>query len=529
MTALAIAEEKITHLESEYQSLEKEKQSLEKEKQSLVEENRVLRRYIDALKLAQVRVIKTEDPNQAHLNFEYTETLQVTEETEGGEAEGGEPKPKSKRKKRILKGAERFDNLPVGQTTVHIPQEVKDKPEHFDEVSRTETFEVVVKPATLEKHLHVYPKFRNKIEKDLPLIKAKAPSRFSASFVSASLAIDIVLSKYGEHSTLYRTEQRFASMGASISRQTLSDTVERFAEWFEPVYQKLDKTVVQSSYLQIDETFISYIFGQGKGKSTGYYWGIHKPGGETVLKWIPNRKHHNVEELLPEFSGLLQSDGYAAYQNYAQKQQGVTLLACWAHTLRKFRDAGDEEPEHSSWAQAQIGRLYALEQRWNRFTHLKDATRQQLRKKYSLPIAEQLKAKFDQLSADLSVRGERFNKAIKYANNRWQQLLECLRHGHTRLDTNEIENRFRPTAIGKKNWLFVGHPQAGQKGAIIYTLLINCKSNRIRPLDYFEDALPKLVAAERFPSAELVESLLPSNWAKANPDKIIKEPKSNKK
>ena len=91
-----------------------------------------------------------------------------------------------------------------------------------------------------------------------------------------------------------------------------------------------------------------------------------------------------------------------------------------------------------------------------------------------MPQAQQIKQKLDELSADFSVCGGKFNKEIKYAGNHWEQLLECLKHGYTKLDTNELENRFRPTAIGKKNWLFVGHPEAGHKGAIIYTLMTNC-------------------------------------------------------
>jgi transposase len=498
---------------------------------SLEEEIRLLRLQVQALKLAQSRAVKTDDHNQAHLNFQYTETLTVDNQQDDADDATGQPapEPKNKRRKKTIRGLERFDHLPVAETTLHMPHEVKDHPEQWEEVSRTENFEIEVKPATLHKHVHIYPKYRHRIDKDMPLIRAKAPPRFSASFVSASLATDIVLSKYGEHSTLYRTESRLREMGAAISRQTMSDAVERFAQWFKPVYDKMTKSIVEYKYVQIDETFIRYIFGQAKGKGTGYYWGIHRPGGETVLIWIPNRQHKNVDTLLAGFSGLLQSDGYAAYENYARKHQGVVLLACWAHALRKFRDAEGEEPVHSQWLQQHIGQLYVWERRWEQFTQLKDSTRQRLREKYSLPQAHRIKQKLDELSVDFSVRGEKFNLAVKYALNRWSALLECLKHGHTRLDTNELENRFRPSAIGKKNWLFVGHPEAGEKGAIIYTLMANCRNCNIRPLDYFQDALPKLVAADAFPPTQLVESLIPQNWAKAHPDKIIKEPIAQRK
>ena len=474
MTATPSANPQHPQLKGEMRLLKQDNQSLKKEVKSLIEENRQLRRYLDALQMAQSRSPKQEDPRQTHLDFEYTQAVQIIEKDSTGDTDEPEPaKPKKNNASKTVKGLERFDNIPVGQTTVHVPDTVKAHPDQWQEVSRDENFEIVVQPATIKKHVHIYPKYRHQIDRDQPLIKAKASPRFSASFISSSLAIDIVLSKYGEHSTLYRTENRLKQMGASITRQTLSEAVKRFAQWFEPVYNRLNEVALSHRYLQIDETFIRYINGPNKGSGMGYYWAIHKPGGETVLKWIPNRKHENVNSLLQGFTGLLQSDGYEAYENYAKANQHVDLLGCWAHVVRKFRDAESQEPAHSQWVQQQIGSLYRLEARWNQFSKLKESTRKQLRARHSLPLLAQMKTGLDALSADISVRGRDFCKAVKYTLNRWDCLHACFHHGHTRLDNNELENRFRATAIGKKNWLFVGHPEAGEKGAIIYTLLIN--------------------------------------------------------
>jgi len=157
-----------------------------------------------------------------------------------------------------------------------------------------------------------------------------------------------------------------------------------------------------------------------------------------------------VDALLAGFSGILQSDGYAACENYVRKHNNVVLIACWAHALCKFRDAEGEESPYSQWMQQHIGQLYAWERRSDKFTKPKAQTRKRLRQKYSLPQAHRIKQKLDALSADFSVHGEKFNQAIKYAINRWSALLECLKHGHTRLDTNELKTAFDPLRLVKR-------------------------------------------------------------------------------
>ncbi len=101
--------------------------------------------------------------------------------------------------------------------------------------------------------------------------------------------------------------------------------------------------------------------------------------------------------------------------------------------------------------------------------------RKQLRTEMSLPIANEIKEKLDAYAGDLTIPDNDFRKAVGYAANQWDALMECLRHGHTRLDTNLLESKFRPAKIGEKNWMFIGHPQAGDKSAVIYTLLACCR------------------------------------------------------
>ena len=421
-----------------------------------------------------------------------------------------------------MRGAEKFEQLPVEKETIIIPEEVEQNPDDWKCIDEETTYEVIVHPTRLSRHKITRRKFCNKKNREACPIIAKAPVRFSTNYASVSLAIYVILSKYLEHGALNRLEQKFARLGADITRQSQSDIVERFSEWTRPLYELIDKQTRDSSYLQIDETFIKYINGKGPGLGQGYFWAIHAPGKAMVYVWIDNRRHKNVDDLLVDFNGVLQSDGYAAYEKYAAKTPGVILAACWAHAFRKFRDAKGHEPDHAKRAMHLINRLYLLEEAWDE-EQISDGERLLRRARESMPIAKDIKTTLDGWSVDFSISNNDFRKAVGYALGHWEALLECLRHGHTRLDTNLLESKFRPTKIGAKNWMFIGHPDAGQKSAIAYTLLNCCRIHRLNPQAYLSDVLEQLIPHDRNPPAALLETLLPWNWAQAHPEHIIKE------
>jgi len=417
---------------------------------------------------------------------------------------------KRKGKKRICI-EEKLKGLPVIQEIVRIPIEVEEAPEQWEEIGEVITQEVLVIPTKLGLLQIRSKKYRNKQDCSSAPIIAKAPIRFSSSYVSLSLALYIVLSKYLDHSTLYRLEKKFERMGLEMTRQSQSDAVERMSEWLRPLYELMDQHAKASGYLQIDETFIQYINGNKPGSGQGYFWAIHAPGQSIVLKWFNNRRHDNAKTLIEGFEGILQSDGYAAYSNYAKSHPEVTLTACWAHTFRKYRDALEHEPTHAKGMMKLISDLYKLEEQWD-LNDVSDSKRKLLRQTKSIPIAEKIKAKLDSYAVDMSIPNNDFRLALNYTHNQWPELLECLKHGHTRLDTNLLESKFRPTKIGAKNWMFIGHPDAGQKSAIIYSLLQTCTIHQINPYDYLTDVLEQLIPHDGRPPETLLENLLPQNW-----------------
>ena len=507
-----------------------ESDSKDREIASLRAENRILRAMLEAA--------TSRPPEQ---RIEDARQLQLAEIVSPAE-EAPERKPetpdrtsaptiaRAKGRRRRVPLAEKIDGLPVEMTTYIIPDVVKDNEELYREIEPEKAVEVIYRKPKLSLHLIVRRKFVMKDSPGRAPVVGKAPPRFSSSFVSGSLAVAIVLDKYSFHGTLYRMERKLLELGLDLSRKTQSDIVERFAAFMEPLYELMKRRALESPYLQIDETFIKYLNGKGGGGSTGYFWAVNDVGEAVVMTWIPDRKHGNVGKVLknwihedPNWLGLLQSDGYEGYPAFAAAHPRVELLACWAHAFRKLRDALASDRALVLPAMELVGQLYKLEQRWDELK-LGHEDRRRERALRSLPVAAAIRAQLELIDSDLSaLPSSAARKAAVYALKRWDALVACLRHGHTRLDTNALERQFRDSAIGKKNWMFVGHPQAGQKSAVIYTLLACCKIHRVNPEMYLSSVLDQLVAAEGRPSEQLLESLLPRSWIATHPEAIVKE------
>jgi len=369
-------------------------------------ENANLRLKIRALELAQARVRKPDDERQCYLDISYTES--VTIEPDGiDEAEPDTeptiPSSTSRRGRKFrLSPQAKFENLPVSEEVVLIPEEVKTDPDAWTEIPGEVTYEVLVQPTRLTRRKIIRKKFVNRQRPETAPIIAKAPIRFCASYVSTSLAVYIVLNKYLEHGALHRLERKFARLGADIARQCQSDAVERFSLWMRPIYERIDEKAKACGYLQIEETFIKYINGKKSGSGQGYFWAIHALGQSMVLKWIDNRRHENVESLINGFEGILHSVAYAAYSNYAKTHQGITLMGCWAHVFRKFRDALKVEPTHARGMMKLISDFYKLEEAWTR-EGISDSARKIRRAKESRLIAQKIKAHLDAYAADMAI------------------------------------------------------------------------------------------------------------------------------
>ena len=250
---------------------------------------------------------------------------------------------------------------------------------------------------------------------------------------------------------------------------------------------------------------------QKKGKTTqGYLWVIGKPGSDVVFDWRLSRRHDEATSLLDGFEGVLQFDGYGAYDSFAKQHENVVRLACWAHVRRKFIEAQAEAPQAVRMVLGLIGELYRDEQQYD-----DQCYSPKLRTVRRLADSTQTLSRIEKVVRILHLRARsksNLGKACTYLLGQWTGLLQIHQHGQARLDNNLIENAIRPSAIGKKNFLFIGCPDAGQRSAIIYSIIVSCQRHGIDPLTYMIDLLHRLPMMS---NQDDLDPLLPSNWKEA--------------
>jgi transposase len=410
--------------------------------------------------------------------------------------------------------AETFANLPIKETIEVIPPEVQAEPDKYERIGEERTFEVDITQPQLFKREIVRPKYRLKADRSQPPVLARAPARpVAGGYASAGLLAWVALSKYVDHAPLHRLEQMSARWGARLSRQSMCDWIELTAYWLEPIYRRMLARLRAGGYLQADETPLRcHDPDEKRGTTTqGWLWVISRPGDDVVFDWRLSRRHGELSTLLKDYRGILQSDGYQAYRNYTELHPEVTWVGCWAHARRYFFEAQAESPQTVRVVLKLIARLYRREREWDQAGITEPAARAQKRKEgfaRSLKWLNQLARAVREDVRPQSLLG----KACDYLLGHWEPLTAHLNHGQTRIDNNLIENAIRPSAIGKKNWLFIGHPDAGQRSAIIYSIVVSCQRHGHDPLAYLRDVLTRLPGMT---NQDDLDALLPVNWRPA--------------
>ena len=406
--------------------------------------------------------------------------------------------------------AESFAKLPVQEVVEIVPEPVRAEPEAYERIGEERTFEVDVVPPKLFKREIVRPKFKRKDDRTQPPVVAPAPARAVAGgYASAGLLAWIALSKYVDHMPLYRLEQMSTRWGAALPRSSMADWIGITAQWLEPIYRRMKAELLQGGYVQADETPIRCNDPDEKkgGTTQGWLWAISRPGSDVVFDWRLSRRHGELTSLLEGYRGLLQSDGYEAYPAFARERDGVVWLGCWAHARRYFFEAAAERPRTAERILRIIAQLYRLERQWDEAQV--GAERAALRKKHLARPLYWLR----QLAVALRARvlpKSGLGKACTYLLDHWEPLTAHLRYSETRLDNNLIENAIRPSAIGKKNWLFVGHPDAGQRSAIIYSIVVSCQRHGKDPYAYLKSVLTRLPTMT---NQDDLAALTPARWS----------------
>jgi hypothetical protein len=265
----------------------------------------------------------------------------------------------------------------------------------------------------------------------------------------------------------------------------------------------------------VDETPIQFLEpGHGKTRQ-GYFWACSRPGGDVVFRWETSRAANCLNHLIPvDFRGVLQCDGYSAYRAFADSRKGaIQLTGCWAHVRRKFYEALEQAPRTAAWLLGQIQQLYQIEATL-REQRAGPRLRAAIRSSHSRPIVQRLERALIRLRAShRHLPQSLLGQAMDYALGQWPALRVFLENGRLEIDNNLVENAIRPTAIGKKNWLFVGEAGAGQRGAILYSIVESCRRRGLDPDAYLRGVLSRL---PRMTNHQIPE-ITPEAWAKSHP------------
>lgn len=328
------------------------------------------------------------------------------------------------------------------------------------------------------------------------------------SNAGASLLADLLVGKYQDHQPLHRQIDILRRSGVSLSPSTVNNWVASAATLLEPLYQKLRERVLGCDYIQVDESIIPVMDKDKPGAARkGYHWVVRSPEEGCLFFHYDrgSRAGRVAVELLKDFRGAVQSDGYGAYEVY-EKKDGVLLLGCWAHARRKFEQALGNDPPRAQFAMEQIQKLYALERRM-KDEDLSKEDIERLRKKEAYPILRAFEVWLE-MNLSAVTPASSIGKAIKYTYGIYPRLARYVIDGRYRIDNNLAENAVRPLALGRKNYLFCQNHEAAGRTAVIYSLLGTCKIWGVNPTLWLTDVLSRI----QDHSAQRLEELLPDNW-----------------
>ena len=428
---------------------------------------------------------------------------------------------KPKRERRIVIP----DNLEV-RTIIHEPESITCGCGcQMKQIGEDVQDKLGFKPKQFYRERHVYPKYtcRNAACNRERLVQAKTePKIIDKSIATPELLAHILISKYADHLPLYRQSLIYQRSGVYLSDSTLADWVGRCGVQLGFLVNRLRQMILTQPILHADETPVKVLNGYGmkdaKGKlKQGYVWAYvtpkHSPIKAVVYDFAQGRGSEYPNTFLQGFKGKLVCDGYNGYKPLFGR--GVIEVGCMAHARRKFHELHVTGQSLISIEALELFQsLYAVEREIderfekNQSPMPRDAQIvRQIRQQKAKPIADRLYAWLQKKRLG-TTKNASITKAIEYCLKRWQALTRYLDDGNLPIDNNWAENQMRPWALGRKNWLFAGSLESGQRAASIMSLIQSARLNGIDPYAYLADVLRRLPTHKD----KDIDELLPHVW-----------------
>ncbi|RKH93068.1 IS66 family transposase [Corallococcus sp. AB038B] len=413
--------------------------------------------------------------------------------------------------KRRARAARKAEEAPTREVRHAVPPESRHCPacgseelKPLGEGRRTVVYEYV--PAFFERQVHVQQVLSCACGQGV--VTAPAPPKVvdKGEYGPGFLA-HVVVSKCADAMPLHRLAQRVERGGVPMSRSTLTDLFHQAASVLLPLSQHLLQVIAAAEVVWADETPVRVL--DVKKTRQGYLWTFltQTPAGEWLLgyRFSLGRASTTPKEVLGGTRGALVVDAYTGY-NAVTLPEGRVRVGCWAHVRRRFFEALPTAPE-ARQALDFILALYRVEALARDAAVVRTDAHRELRQQQSLPVLTALRAWMDSQAPRHLPKGP-MGQALSYALKQWDALTRFVSDARLPLDNNRSEAALRKAALGRKNFLFVGHEAAGENLAGLYALVATCEANQVNPEEYLADVLLRV---QTHPHSRIGE-LLPHEW-----------------
>jgi transposase len=408
------------------------------------------------------------------------------------------------RKKKQGQREETFKNLPTEIIEYHLPQDEQDchcgGKLHL--MSKQIRKELKIVPAVLSivEHVQYIYSCRNCEKNDIntPVKIAKMPKPAIPGSIASSSAIAYVMTeKFVKGIPLYRQEQEWLKMGATLSRQTMANWMIKSSDnCLKPIYDRMREHLLQKEILHADETTLQVLKEPGRNANTNSYMWLYRTGRDgppiILYDYQTTRAGKHPARFLKDFKGYLHIDGYEGYNLVPE----ITMVGCWAHARRYFIESlksmppkKDNTPTATEEGLAFCNKLFEIERELHDITQNERYTK---RLEKSRPIIDDFKNWLQFQSKRVAPKTP-LGKAVQYCRNQWNKLTAFLLDGRLEIDNNRSERSIKPFVIGRKNWLFSNSPKGAASSALIYSIVETAKENNLNPFEYLKylfDNLP---------------------------------------
>ena len=364
-------------------------------------------------------------------------------------------------------------------------------------------------------------------KKDTPTFyKAEMPKPLlTHSFVSPSLATEILYQKYYLGVPLYRQEKMWDDKGLVLPRNMMANWCIKINEYYlNHIYELMQKELKKDCELMhVNETVMQCNKEPGRKATSNSYMWVMCPGElekkkGVIFNYRASRSAETAKELLKGFKGILVTDGYSSYNNI----EGVTHAECWAHARRYFYDSipltSDKKMDTSSDGYVGVTYCNELFDIEREIADLSVDEKSKQRQEKSKPVLEAFFAWINSMQEKI-VLNKKLKEALNYTTNQKEELSQFLTDGRIPLTNSRAERAIRPFAVHRKNWLFADSVDGAKTNAVMYSIIETAKVNNLNIEKYIKYLLEKLPQLENLQDEETLRNYLP--WSEELPTEIL--------